>query len=110
MFATQEEIDQYCRMTLKQHGFADYKVVFMKLPPRRLGQANPWKKRIELTHRTLANFALFKLVFLHELAHVIQFYRMGETYRVNGRNNFHGKVFKECCKELKISHKTKIPV
>ena len=107
---TTQEVDQYIRLTLKQHGFADHSVKWMKLKPRRLGQANPWEKRIELSEKILANFALFKLVFLHELAHVIQFYRMGETYRVNGRNNFHGKVFKQCCRELGISHKTKIPV
>jgi hypothetical protein len=35
---------------------------------------------------------------------------MGETYKVNGRNNFHGKVFKQACRELGISHKTTIPV
>ena len=106
---TTQEVDQYCRLTLKQHGFPQYSVEFMKLPPRRLGQANPWEKKIELSPNVLSSFALFKLVFLHELAHVIQFYRMGKTYRVNGRNNFHGKVFKQCCRELGISSKTTIP-
>lgn len=107
---TEQEVDLYTRITLKQQGFAHYRVEFMKLGGRRLGQANPWEKKIELSPRVLSSFALFKLVFLHELAHVIQFYRMGETYKVNGRNNFHGKVFKQACRELGISHKTTILV
>lgn len=107
---TTTEVDQYARLTLKQHGFSDYKVVWMNLPSRRLGQANPWQKQIELSEKILSSFALFKLVFLHELAHVMQFYRMGETYRVNGRNNFHGRVFKQCCRELGISSSTKIRI
>jgi predicted SprT family Zn-dependent metalloprotease len=106
---TAQEVEQYARLTLKQHGFADHKLIVMDLTGRRLGQANPWEKQIELSPRALSSFALFKLVFLHELAHIIQFYRMGQTYKVNGRNNFHGKIFKQACRELGISHKTTIP-
>ena len=109
MSLTTTEVSQYARMTLRQHGFADHSVEFMPLSGRRLGQANPWEKKIELSPNCLKNFALFKLVLLHELAHVIQFYRMGQTYKANGRHNFHGKIFKQVCRELKISHKTTIP-
>ncbi len=107
---TPSEVAQYARMTLKQYGFGDYEVIIHPLKGRTLGLANPWENQIELSPNTLASFALFRTVLLHELAHIMQFYRMGKTYRVNGRNNFHGKVFKECCRELGISNKTKIPV
>lgn len=107
MFATTEELQQYARLTFKQHKLEGYELVFLEKldTPNRIGQANPWEKKIELSPKCLESFALFRLVFLHELAHILQFYIMGETYRVNGRNNFHGKVFKECCKKLGISHK-----
>jgi len=107
MFATTEEIQQYARMTFKQYGLGDHKLVFLdKLDtPNRIGQANPWKKKIELSPKAASNFALFRLVFLHELAHILQFARMGGTYKVNGRNNFHGKVFRQVCKEIGIPWK-----
>lgn len=108
MSLTENEVSQWARLTFKQYGLADYSLEFMKLPARRLGQANPWEKKIELSPKVLDNFSLFRLVFLHELAHIIQFSRMGNTYKVNGRNNFHGKVFKEVCRQLKIPHSTKI--
>ncbi len=106
MSLTTNEVAQFARLTLKQYGFADYNLVWMDFSDNRLGQANPWEKQIELDPKVLRDFPTFRLVFLHELAHVIQFYRMGKTYRVNGRNNFHGKVFKQCCRELGITHKT----
>lgn len=102
MFATESEIQQYCRMTLKQFGFGDHEVVFMQLPARRLGQANPWEKKIELSPKLLESFENFKYVLRHEIAHLRQFVVMGGTYRVNGRNNFHGKIFRQCCKEMGI--------
>lgn len=105
---TTQEVAQYARMTLKQYGLSDYSLVFLPRLTRRLGQANPWGKKIELSPRCLVSFHTFKAVFLHELAHCLQFSRMGGTYKVNGRNDFHGKVFKEVCRELKISHRTKI--
>ena len=108
MSLTENEVEQWARLTFKQYALPDYSLEFMKLPARRLGQANPWEKKIELSPNSLSSFRLFKLVFLHELAHIIQFSRMGGTYKVNGRNNFHGKVFKQVCRELKIPHSTKI--
>ena len=99
MSLTTAEVEQYARLTLKQYGLPNYQVVFMKLEGRRLGQANPWEKKIELSEKTLASFLLFKKVLLHEIFHCIQFQRMGGTFQVNGRNNFHGKVFRQVCKE-----------
>jgi predicted SprT family Zn-dependent metalloprotease len=110
MSLTTTEVEQYARMTLKQHGFADHSVVFLPRLTRRLGQANPWQKRIELSPRCLASFPLFKYVLLHELAHIIQFYRMGKTYKVNGRNAFHNHVFKQACRELKIPTSRRVPL
>ena len=107
---TTQEVEQYIRLTFKQYGFSDFSVEWMNLGARRLGQANPWEKKIELSPKTLDTFHGFKLVFLHELAHVIQFYKMGQSYKVNGRNNFHGKVFKQCCKQLGITHKTHLNI
>jgi predicted SprT family Zn-dependent metalloprotease len=109
MSLTTAEIEQYARMTLKQYGFPDYQVVFMKLEGRRLGQANPWEKKIELSKKTLTTFSLFCFVLKHEIAHCIQFERMGGTFRVNGRNNFHGKVFKQVCREMKIPLSANVP-
>ena len=106
MSLTTAEVEQYARLTLKQYGLPDYQVVFMKLEGRRLGQANPWEKKIELSEKALTTLRLFCIVLKHEIAHCIQFYRMGETYKVNGRNNFHGKVFKEVCKEMGIAYRT----
>lgn len=106
---TEQEAQLYARMTFKQYGFPNLKLVFMDdMPARRLGQANPWHDCVELSTKTLANTPLFIYVLKHELSHILQFHRMGGTYKVNGRNNFHGKVFKECCRELGISHKTTI--
>lgn len=99
---TTQEVDQYIRLTLKQYGFGDHEVVFMDLPARRWGQANPWEKKIELSPKILSSFHDFKTTLLHEIAHIIQFYRMGCSYQVNGRNNFHGKVFKQVCREMGI--------
>ena len=108
MFATKHEIECYARLTLKQYGLPEYQVVFMELEGRRLGQANPWEKRVELSKKTLTTFRLFSLVLKHEIAHCIQFYRMGKSYKVNGRNNFHGKIFKQVCREMGICSETKI--
>jgi hypothetical protein len=108
MSLTTAEVEQYACLTLKQYGLVDYQVVFLELQGRRLGQANPWEKRVELSTKILTNFRLFSLVLKHEIAHCIQFYRMGETFKVNGRNNFHGKIFKQVCREMGISHETKI--
>ena len=105
---TTQEVDQYIRLTLKQHGFADHCVMWFELSGRRLGQANPWEKRIELSPKVLSSFLLFRKVLTHEILHCIQFKRMGGTFQVNGRNRFHGKVWREVCKEYSFSPSTHI--
>jgi predicted SprT family Zn-dependent metalloprotease len=106
---TTAEVDQYIRLTFKQYDLFDYSVEWMQLNGRRLGQANPWEKKIELSPKILKNFQSFKLVFLHELAHILDFKERG-TFLVNGRNNFHGKTFKQCCRKLGITHKTELNI
>jgi predicted SprT family Zn-dependent metalloprotease len=108
MSLTENEVSQWARLTFKQYGLADYSLVFFPRLTRRLGQANPWEKRIELSPKVLDNFSLFSLVFKHELAHILCWIDNGGTFKVNGRNNFHGKQFKEKCRQLKILHSTKI--
>jgi len=106
---TTTEVSQYARLTLKQYGLEDHSVVFLEKldSPKRLGQANPWEKRVELSPKILCNFEAFKYVLLHEIAHIIQYYRMGQTYRVNKNLSHHGKVFKQVCREMGIPpHKT----
>jgi len=108
MFATENEIQQYARMTFKQHGLEGYELVFLPRLTRRLGQANPWEKRIELSLKCLESFYKFKKVLLHEIFHCLQFYRMGKTFKVNGRNQFHGKVWKQICREHNFDPSTRI--
>lgn len=105
MFATTTEIHQYARMTFKQYGLKGYTLEIMdELDcPDRIGQANPWEKKIELKPKCFDSFFKFKTVLMHEIAHCIQFARMGGTFKVNGEDDFHGEVFKQVCRELKIS-------
>lgn len=105
---TESEVEQYVRLTFKQYKIENFSLFWNKRCKNTLGFANPWKKRIELNPIILSNFSLFKKVLLHEIAHILQYFRMGETYKVNGRNDFHGKVFKEVCKEIGISPETHI--
>lgn len=103
---TKQEVEQYAKLTFKQYGLNDYTLYWNPRVKRTLGFANPWEKRVELNKIVLKSFSLFKFVLLHEIAHCIQFSRMGGTFKVNGRNNFHGKVFKQVCKEIGITYKT----
>ena len=105
---TPQELSQYARLTFKQYGLEDYSLVFLPQLTRRLGQANPWEKRIELSFKCLDSFKLFDLVFKHELAHILDFIERGAFKNKNGRNDFHGKNFKTWCKKLRISHSTHI--
>ena len=109
MSLTTTEVEQYARMTLKQYGLPKYKVVFREIKGRTLGMANPWERKIELSLKCLESFRLFALILKHEIAHCIQFYRMGKTYVVNVKNSFHGKVFKQVCREMGIPSASVIP-
>ena len=82
----------------------------MKLEGRRLGQANPWGKKIELSEKTLASFLLFNLILKHEICHILDWIERGKTFKSeNGRNNFHGKSFRAICKKVGIPYQSKIP-
>jgi predicted SprT family Zn-dependent metalloprotease len=107
---TTTEVEQYARLTFKQYGLHDYTLYWNPHVKRTLGFANPWQKKVELNKIVLNSFSLFKIVLLHEIAHCIQFSRMGDTFKVNGRNDFHGKVFKQVCKEMGITYKTSYTV
>lgn len=102
---TPQEVSQYARLTLKEYGLTDHSVLFVESfdHPEAIGQANPWKKRVELSERCLGNFRVFKYTLLHEIAHLIQFKRMGNTFVVNKNRSFHGKVFRQVCREMGIS-------
>jgi predicted SprT family Zn-dependent metalloprotease len=106
---TPQEVEQYIRLTFKQYGLCGYKVVWRPNWKRVLGAASPWEKQIELSPQILGSFDTFKHTLLHEVAHILQFDMMGGTYQVNGRNNFHGKVFKEACKIVGIEPSLCVP-
>lgn len=106
---TTSEVDQYIRLTFKQFGLTDYQVEWKPNWKRVLGMANPWEKKIELSPQILASFDSFRHTLLHEIAHIIQFSMMGNTYKVNGRNRFHGKEFKAACKIVGVASNTYHP-
>jgi hypothetical protein len=111
MSITTTEAELYCRLTLKQYGLPDFKIVWREKTKSFLGLALPWDKEIHLSMEVLTNFVTYNWTLKHEIAHCIQFKRMGNTFRgKNGRNDFHGKVFKEVCKEMGISSSRFIPV
>lgn len=104
-FATTEEINCYIRMTLKQHGMTHLPVsIKPKLKPCRamglyfFGQ----NKKIEIAEDALKSFALFRQVFLHELAHALDENERGSLRLNSGRVNAHGKNFTKWCKKLGI--------
>jgi predicted SprT family Zn-dependent metalloprotease len=105
MSLTAQEVEQYARISFKQYGLNGCTLFWNKKMKSTLGFANPWQNRVELNEKVLGSFSRFKYVLLHEIAHMIQFERMGGSYKVNGRNDFHGKVFKQVCKEMGISPK-----
>jgi hypothetical protein len=109
-FATTEEIEQYARMTLKQHGFSDHSCVIYDDPKiKAWGLADPWDKRVMLSVKALRSFKLFRYVLLHEISHLIQHKRQGNSYYINGKKAWHNKVFRQVCKELGIPTSAKIP-
>lgn len=106
---TVKDACQYVRLTLKQYGFHDYSCVFFNQKSRCMGYANPWEKKIGISKRALNNFDLLRHITLHEIAHVIQFQRQGNTYIINGRRAHHNSVFNQICVELGIPKGRFIP-
>lgn len=107
MFATTEEIDQYIRMTLRQHKMEEVKFSFKNLT-RSLAYFHNLENEIVFSFRALSSFARFKEVLLHELSHAIDYKERG-TFEKNGRNDLHGKDFKRICSTLGIPARRFIP-
>lgn len=108
---TTQEVEQYIRLTLKQHKirvkveFSDYvwnvrKVCGLYCSP---------EKKILLSPFVLESFALFKHVFLHELAHALDHRERGDSIWNGKRANWHGAHFHKWCKHLGIPHTSKVP-
>lgn len=100
MFATIEEIESYIRLTLKQWGMPHVQVSWMQSNKfNGLAYAGDW--RIELDHGILSSFNFFREIFLHELAHLLD-YRERGTYLVNKYEMAHGKNWRKWCSTLNI--------
>lgn len=108
---TETEVSQYIRLTLKEWGLNHISVEWNEKMNYAIGLAIPWKNKIQLSPKILCSFFTFRQTFLHEVAHIIQWERNGKTFKnEKGRNDFHGKLFKQICKELKIPSDTRIPI
>ena len=102
---TTQEVSQYIRLTLKQHKveveveFSDY--VWNKR--RACGMYFSKEKTIRMSPRVLKSFALFRYVFLHELAHALDHKERGDSiWKNRKRSNWHGANFRKLCKQLDI--------
>ena len=104
---TTQEVHQWIRLTLRQHKMESVKVSFKKME-RSLGYFWAEKNEIVLGHKALFSFVRFKEVFLHELAHALDFSQRG-TFLKNGRSCHHGKEFKKICLTLGIPARRFIP-
>lgn len=110
MFATQNEIDLYIKMTLKQWGMSHLKIVWFENKSF-LGLAFVERGLIKLNKKILYYFELFDEVLKHEIAHHIQYKRNGNRFfRKNNRWVLHGEDFAAVCKEMKIPARTRIPI
>lgn len=102
---TTQEVDQYIRLTLKQWDMSHVRVSWIESQKvNGLAYAGDW--RIELASHTLQSFTLFREIFLHELAHLLD-YRERGTYVVNKYEMAHGKNWRKWCHILKIPARTK---
>lgn len=109
MQLTTQEVEQYIRLTLRQHGYTHLKIDWLPCKKSYLGRACVREDKIELNKRILNHFRLFHEVLLHELAHFIQWERNGKKFfRKNNRWQLHGADFKAVCKELKIPARAQI--
>jgi predicted SprT family Zn-dependent metalloprotease len=111
-FATIQEVDCYVRLTLKQWGFSDVKVIWKETNAKWLGIACPQLKEMTLNKRILKNFKVFDNVLKHEIAHFIDYRNNGNKFiKKNGRYSFHGKSFRDVCRMMKIpaTANTRVP-
>lgn len=107
MFATTEEISQYVRLSLKEHGLTNISFSFKDLP-RSLGYFHLEGNEIVFSFKALKNFVLFSEVCKHEICHALDARERG-GFKTNGKNDFHGKNWKKYCRQLKIPARRFIP-
>ncbi len=65
--------------------------------------------RIELAVHVLQSFSLFREIFLHELAHLLDYQERG-TYVVNKYEMAHGKNWRKWCRTLGIPARTTVRI
>lgn len=104
---TTTEVQQYIRLTLKEHGMSNVKVKWIgREDVLGLAYAEQWK--IELSTFCLSSFRCFRETLLHEIAHLLDYQERG-TYVVNKYEMAHGKNWRKWCKTLGIPARLKIP-
>lgn len=99
---TPQELNQYIRLTLKQHNLLDISFSFKKMD-KTLGYFHAEKNEIVFSLNALQNFTRFKNCLLHEMSHALQYKELGTFKTPSGRNDFHGKTFKKYCRLLDVS-------
>jgi len=107
MSLTENEVSQWVRLTLRQHKMEHVKVSFKKME-RSLAYFWGEQNAIVIGHKSLSSFTRFKEVFLHELAHALDWQERG-TFERNGRKDYHGKNFRKFCLSLGIPARRFIP-
>jgi len=112
MSITTSEVQQYIRMTLKQHGFAHLSIEWFPSSTKSfLGRAMVKKNVIQLNKKILNSFRLFDEVLKHEIAHFVQYKDNGNKFLLkNNRWQYHGEDFKRACKKVGVIARTRIPV
>ena len=106
---TIEEANAYIRMTLRGWNLTNVKVEWGKDSRSHLGLFHWTQNKITLTPRILKSPALFREVFLHELAHALDYAERG-TFLVKKNHVAHGKNWRKWCLTLRIPARRFIPV
>lgn len=106
---TIEEANAYIRMTLRGWNRTDINIEWSKDRRGILGTYNWMRNQITLTPRILKSPALFREVFLHELAHALDYAERG-TFLVKKNHVAHGKNWRKWCLTLRIPARRFIPV
>lgn len=105
---TTQEVSQYIRLTLRQYGLPNVKIEWIQ-SSKFNGLAYAPEGKIALSEHILSSFALFKEIFLHELAHLLDYNERG-TFVVNKYEMAHGKNWRKWCRILKIPARIKTPI
>lgn len=108
MTLSPQEVAQYIRLTLKEHGVADVKVSWID-SKRVRGLAYGEEARIELAFNCLCSFRCFRETLIHEICHIKDFRKRGNTFFANKKHSFHGKSWKKLCAAAGIPARLVIP-